>query len=183
MIKYIGSKRRLVPVLGELLSRAGATTALDLFTGTTRVAQEWKRRGAHVTAVDSARYSAVLAECYIRPMATRWIAARWAKPFPISSTYPGTDGYVTETFSRRARYFQEANARKIDAIRDAIDAEWAGHPMRPILLVSLLLAADRVDSTTGLQMAYLKDWSPRSYQPLELRLPDLLPGSGAVTAG
>ena len=65
MIKYLGSKRRLVPVLGELLDRAGAATALDLFTGTTRVAQEWKRRGAHVTAVDSARYAAVLAECYI----------------------------------------------------------------------------------------------------------------------
>ena len=57
MIKYIGSKRRLVPVLGDMLTASGATTALDLFTGTTRVAQEFKRRGAHVTAVDIARYS------------------------------------------------------------------------------------------------------------------------------
>ena len=40
MIKYIGSKRRLVPVLGELASAVGARRALDLFTGTTRVAQE-----------------------------------------------------------------------------------------------------------------------------------------------
>ena len=43
---------------------------------------------------------------------------------------------------------------------------------------SLIQAADRVDSTTGLQMAYLKEWSPRSYQPLELRVPPLLAGSG-----
>ncbi len=28
MIKYLGSKRRLVPVLGDLLSRSGARTAL-----------------------------------------------------------------------------------------------------------------------------------------------------------
>src|SRR5207244_12615667 len=65
MIKYIGSKRRLVPVLGELAGTVGARTALDLFTGTTRVAQELKRRGLHVTAVDSARYAEMFARCYV----------------------------------------------------------------------------------------------------------------------
>jgi adenine-specific DNA-methyltransferase len=65
VIKYIGSKRRLVPVLGELLGLSGAETALDLFTGTTRVAQEFKRRGTLVTAVDTARYSEVFAKCHI----------------------------------------------------------------------------------------------------------------------
>jgi adenine-specific DNA-methyltransferase len=183
MIKYIGSKRRLVPVLGDLLSRAGASTSLDLFTGTTRVAQEWKRRGAHVTAVDSARYSAVLAECYIGTDAEQVDRAELASAVSRLQDLPGTDGYVTQTFSRRARYFQESNARRIDAIRDAIEADWAGHPFRPLLLASLLLAADRVDSTTGLQMAYLKQWSPRSYQPLLLRVPDLLAGTGAVWRG
>ena len=65
MIKYLGSKKRLVPVLGEMFSRSGAETALDLFTGTTRVAQEFKRRGGKVTAVDLARYSKVFADCWI----------------------------------------------------------------------------------------------------------------------
>jgi len=51
---------------------------------------------------------------------------------------------------------------------------------RAILLTSLLLAADRVDSTTGLQMAFLKDWAPRSYHDLELRLPEMLPGPGCA---
>src|SRR5207248_4178516 len=46
----------------------------------------------------------------------------------------------------------------------------------------LLEAADRVDSTTGLQMAYLKSWSPRSHRELELRLPPGVPGPpGTVT--
>jgi adenine-specific DNA-methyltransferase len=40
-----------------------------------------------------------------------------------------------------------------------------------------------VDSTTGVQMAYLKAWAPRSFQPLELRLPDLLAGPGAARHG
>jgi adenine-specific DNA-methyltransferase len=183
MIKYIGSKRRLVPVLGELLDRARAGTALDLFTGTTRVAQEWKRRGAHVTAVDSARYSAVLAECYIQTDSEELDRGGLSEALCYLQQLPGTDGYVTETFSRRARYFQEANARRIDAIRDAIDVHWPDHALRPVLLASLLQAADRVDSTTGLQMAYLKQWSPRSYQPLVLRAPDLLPGAGSATHG
>jgi len=183
MIKYLGSKRRLVPVLGELFNRAGAATALDLFTGTTRVAQEWKGRGAHVTAVDSARYSGVLAECYVATDADELDEGALAEVLSHLQALPGVDGYVTETFSRNARYFQEHNARRIDAIRDAIEAGWDDHPWRPLLLASLLLAADRVDSTTGLQMAYLKQWSARSYQPLELRVPRLLPGRGLARLG
>jgi adenine-specific DNA-methyltransferase len=178
VIKYLGSKRRLVPILGDLLDRAGARTAIDLFTGTTRVAQEWKRRGAHVTAVDSASYAAVLGECFISTDSTKVDADALGKVISHLRDLPGTDGYVTETFSRRARYFQEHNARRIDAIRDEIDAGWSGHPLRPVLLAALLLAADRVDSTTGVQMAYLKTWSPRSYRPLDLQVPALLPGGG-----
>ena len=45
MIKYLGSKRRLVPVLSRICSASGARTALDLFTGTTRVAQAFKSQG------------------------------------------------------------------------------------------------------------------------------------------
>ncbi|HEX6395251.1 MAG TPA: DNA adenine methylase [Acidimicrobiales bacterium] len=183
MIKYIGSKRRLVPVLGELLVRAGARTALDMFTGTTRVAQEWKRRGAHVTAVDVARYSAVLAECFIATDAREIDVQSLNEAIFHLQRLPGSDGYVTETFSRQARFFQEDNARRIDAIRDAIELEWCGHPFRPLLLTSLLLAADRVDSTTGVQMAYLKQWAPRSYQPLELRVPELIAGEGRALQG
>ncbi len=178
MIKYIGSKRRLVPVLGELLDRCRATTALDLFTGTTRVAREWKRRGAHVVAVDTARYSEALSGCYVATDATAVDVEGATGALRRLQDLEGRVGYFTETFSRRARYFQEHNARRIDAIRDAIDDFGPDHPWRPLLLTSLLEAADRVDSTTGVQMAYLKNWSPRSYLELELRLPELLPGTG-----
>jgi adenine-specific DNA-methyltransferase len=173
----------LVPVLADLLVRAGGRRAIDVFTGTTRVAQAWKRGGAHVTAVDTARYAAVLADCYIATDATEVDVRGLGEVFLHLQNLPGVDGYFTETFSQRARYFQEHNARRVDAIRNAIEAEWAGHPWQPILLASLLLAADRVDSTTGVQMAYLKSWAPRSYQPLELRMPDLLPGPGATRLG
>lgn len=183
MIKYLGSKRRLVPVLGDLLERSGADRAIDVFTGTTRVAQEWKRRGAHVTAVDSARYAAVLADCFIAVDASEADLDGATAALCRLQDLAGVDGYVTETFSRRARYFQEHNARRIDAIRDAIEALGPDHPWRSILLSALLLAADRVDSTTGVQMAYLKSWSPRSFAPLDLRMPPLLAGPGRAVHG
>ena len=183
MIKYIGSKRRLVPVLGTLLSRANARTAVDLFTGTTRVAQEWKRRGAEVWAVDLARYAEVLARCYIATDADRIDPAALDEAIFHLQRLPGVDGYITATFSQTARFFQPHNARRIDAIRDEIERRWAGHPFHPILLTSLLEAADRVDSTTGVQMAYLKQWAPRSHQPLTLRRPVLLQGPGHALRG
>jgi len=37
----------------------------------------------------------------------------------------------------------------------------------------LMLALDEVDSTLGHYASYLADWSPRSYKPLRLRVPNL----------
>ena len=182
MIKYLGSKRRLVPMLGELFAHSGARTALDLFTGTTRVAQEWKRRGGEVWAVDLARYADVLARCYIQADADHVDRTELGDVLSHLNQLPGIDGYVTATFSQNARFFQLDNARRIDAIRDEI-RRWAGHPLEPVLLTSLMEAADRVDSTTGVQMAYLKQWSPRSYQRLTLRAPALLAGAGHAVLG
>jgi adenine-specific DNA-methyltransferase len=183
LIKYIGSKRRLVPVLGDLLALSGASTALDLFTGTTRVAQEFKRRGAEVSAVDTARYSEVFARCHIATDAADVDKDDLREALRYLASLPGECGYFTETFCVRSRYFQPFNGERVDAIRNALDREFAGSPLLPILLTSLIDAADRVDSTTGVQMAYVKDWAPRSFNPLELRQPELFFGRGWAIRG
>jgi adenine-specific DNA-methyltransferase len=183
MIKYLGSKRRLVPVLTRICQAAGATTALDLFTGTTRVAQAFKAQGVHVTAVDSARYAHTFARTYIEADAAATDAGALTAAITHLDGLPGKAGYVTETFSHQARFFQPHNAARIDAVRDAIDSEYAGSPLYPVLLTSLIEAADRVDSTTGVQMAYVKQWAPRSAKPLALRVPELLDGPGRAIQG
>ena len=183
MIKYLGSKRRLVPVLTEICRASGARTALDLFTGTTRVAQAFKAQGVHVTAVDSARYAHAFARTYIETDAAATDMGALRAAVTHLNGLPGKAGYVTEEFSRQARFFQPHNAARIDAVRDAIDSEYAGSPLFPLLLTSLIEAADRVDSTTGVQMAYVKQWAPRSFNPLELRVPELLAGSGRAIQG
>ena len=183
MIKYLGSKRRLVPVLGAMARRAGARTALDLFTGTTRVAQAFKAEGAVVTAVDATRCAAVLAACYVATDGDAVDAVELERAVAALNAMPGRPGYVTETFCERSRFFQPANGARIDAVRGAIARDHAGSPLEPVLLTSLLEAADRVDSTTGVQMAYVKQWSDRSFRPLELRVPELLPGPGGAVRG
>jgi adenine-specific DNA-methyltransferase len=182
-IKYLGSKRRLVPVLTTLFERSGAATALDLFTGTTRVAQAFKRSGGVVTAVDTARYSEVFARTWIETDADGIDHRDLQDEIARLDALPGVAGYVTDTFCRRSRFFQPHNGERIDAIRQAIHDDHRGSPLEPVLLTSLLLAADRVDSTTGLQMAYVKEWAPRSFRPLRMQVPDLLAGGGAAVRG
>jgi adenine-specific DNA-methyltransferase len=183
VIKYLGSKRRLVPVLAELAERARARTALDLFTGTTRVAQAFKLGGAEVTAVDSTRCAAVLAGCYIATDRDAVDLDALARAVTELNAVSGRPGYVTETFCERSRFFQPFNGARIDAVRDQIASLYAGTWLEPVLLTSLLEAADRVDSTTGVQMAYVKQWADRSFRPLELRVPLLLPGLGRGVRG
>ena len=183
MIKYLGSKRTLVPVLADLAVATGARTAVDLFTGTTRVAQELKRRGVAVTAADVATYSGVLADCYIATDAEAVDELELDDALTRLDALPGRPGYFTETFCVQSRFFQPKNGARVDAIRDAIETEYRDSPLFPVLLTSLMLAADRVDSTTGLQMAYLKQWAPRASRDLELRRPDLIAGPGTTVVG
>ncbi len=183
MIKYLGSKRRLVPVLAALAEASAARTAIDLFTGTTRVAQAFKQQGARVTAVDTARYAEVFSGCYIETDLDAVDVPTLEAELARLDQLPGREGYFTETFCQRSRFFTPENGARIDAIRDAIATDHTGTPLEPLLLTSLIEAADRVDSTTGVQMAYLKQWAPRAHRRLALRTPALLRGAGSAIRG
>lgn len=65
MIKYIGSKRTLVPLIARVVrTLAPPTSVLDLFSGTSRVGHALKREGYRVLANDHNSYAAALARCY-----------------------------------------------------------------------------------------------------------------------
>ena len=183
MIKYLGSKRTLVAVLGAIAQAAEAKTAVDLFTGTTRVAQEFKRNGLSVIASDSATYSDILAKCYLEADLDKADLNSLSQKIAFLNSLPGSRGYVTENFCEKARFFQIKNGERIDAVREELEANFKTDPEYPILLTSLMLAADRVDSTTGQHMAYLKNWSHRSGHDLELLVPDLISGTGRSILG
>jgi adenine-specific DNA-methyltransferase len=186
VIKYLGSKRRHVPLLVEIVRAAGedVRTVLDLFSGTARVGHGFKAAGYRVLANDHNAYAAVLARCYVQADAEDVLedARRLIREL---NALPGRPGYFTETFCRRSRFFQPRNGERIDAIREAIAAKHLEPELESVVLTALMEAADRVDSTTGLQMAYLKTWAARSRNDLELRLPAVLPrapyGKGGAT--
>lgn len=179
VIKYIGSKRTLIPVIRQVASRLPVTSACDLFAGTTRVGQALRELGLQVTSNDTATYSEVLAQSYI--VANGDVdRVRLRQLLRELDVLPGRPGYFTDTFCIASRYFQPHNGARIDAIRSAIEAYDLSPIERALLLTSLIEAADRVDSTTGLQMAYLKQWAPRSYNDLELREPEAVRGPSGV---
>lgn len=183
MIKYLGSKRTLIPVLSQLAQASGAQTALDLFTGTTRVAQAFKKLGMTVTASDVASYAECFGKTWIELDSDTANLTELAEAIGELESLPGEAGYFTQKFCVEARYFQPKNGERVDAIRERIEADYRDSWLYYPLLTSLILGADRVDSTTGIQMAFLKGWASRSGNRLELRDPDLLPGAGQSIRG
>jgi len=180
VIKYIGSKRTLVPLIATVAAALPVRSACDLFAGTTRVGQALRRLGLVVHSNDLATYSEVLGRAYIE--AADVDRGPLAALLRELEALPGRDGWFTDAFCRRARYFQPQNGARIEAVREAIEGLGLPPVERALVLTSLLLAADRVDSTTGLQMAYLKSWAPRSYNDLRLLLPEGVPGpAGSVS--
>lgn len=179
VIKYLGSKRTLLPLITQVIDElAPEGPVLDLFSGTSRVGHALKARGRQVIANDHNAYAHTLATCYVQADAEDLLddAAALVEEF---NRLPGSPGYFTHTFCEQSRFFQPRNGERIDAIREAIAARHLPPELESVLLVSLMEAADRVDSTTGLQMAYLKFWAPRAYNDLELRVPNILPRAAA----
>lgn len=179
MIKYLGSKRRMVgAILQAVGSVARGGTVVDLFSGTSRVGHALKAAGYRVLANDHNRYAQTLARCYVE--ADREDLLREAEQLVAElNRLPGEPGWFTHTYCESSRFFQPHNGARVDAVRQAIAAKGLPPGLEAVLLVSLMEAADRVDSTTGVQMAYLKAWAPRSHNALELRVPDLLPRAAA----
>ncbi len=174
MIKYLGSKRTLLPLIRRTVAALGTSrSVLDLFSGTSRVGHALKGDGYQVFANDHNAYAATLARCYVQAdlgdveQQARQLIAEF-------NVLPGQPGYATAVWCEQSRFFHPANGARIDAIREAIAAKALPPELHAVLLVSLMEAADRVDSTTGVQMAYLKQWAARAHKPLELRMPQVL---------
>ena len=183
MIKYIGSKRLLVDQIVSLCSIAAPEggSVIDLFSGTSRVGHGLKSAGFGVLANDHNSYAHNLAMCYIQTHAPSVLnqAAKIidelnaiARSTPIDEAAPA--GFVTQTYCLDSRFFHPDNGRRIDAMRTHIETLSLSPELKSVVLTSLIEAADRIDSTTGVQMAYLKAWAPRAHKHIELRIPDLL---------
>lgn len=182
MIKYLGSKRalldRIVEAVRGRLPEGGRVC--DLFSGSARVGHALKRDGFQVWSNDHNAYAHTLATAYVQADRNRWLEPATRVLADLAEVKPEA-GWFTRTFCEEARFFHPDNGARIDAMRQRIATLSLEPELEAIALVSLMEAADRVDSTAGVHMAYMKRWAPRALKPLELRMPGLLPGAGRAT--
>jgi adenine-specific DNA-methyltransferase len=183
MIKYIGSKRALVDWIGDAIAALdGVRRVADLFSGSARVGRELKRRGYAVWSNDALSFAATLARGLVAADAEQLEGRVEPVLEELRRSRPSA-GWFTEDYCERARYFRPENGARIEGMRRRLSELELEPAVEAVSLVALLLAADKVDSTVGVQMAYLKRWAPRAARELDLVAPELLPraAGGAAT--
>ncbi|MDO9634519.1 MAG: DNA adenine methylase [Paludibacter sp.] len=186
-IKYAGSKLKIIPYIVQIVSSLkGVKSVLDGFSGTTRVSQAFAQLGYDTTSNDLAVWSEVFATCYLKADKP---VAYYQEIIDELNALKGVDGWFTENYggdeAKSKKPFQRKNTQKLDAIRCAIDQLQLSWEDRCVMLTSLILALDKVDSTMGHYVSYLSDWSPRSYKDLLLKVPERyeLTGKNIVMQG
>lgn len=175
MIKYLGSKRRLLPaIIREIQNIPDVHTVVDVFSGTSRVGIAMKSMGYKVYSNDYSHFAHALAKCHVETDPSAEILNDTIQLIGEFNELKGSSGYFTETFCVKSKFFQPKNGERIDAIREEIAEKSLNPSLEAVLLTSLMEAADRVDSTVGVQMAYLKEWSPRSHKDIQLKVPHMV---------
>lgn len=182
-IKYTGSKRQIIPILLEQIRPLGVRTVFDGFSGTTRVAQALKKDGYTVLANDVATWSKVFGDCYLLNQKP---ASYYQPMIDHLNKLPGKHGWFSEHYGGepnggsavhsdgKKRMWQLHNTMKLDAIRDEIENLVNDEVEKSVLLTSLIYAMDKVDSSVGHHVSYLKKWAPRAYNTMQMQVPSLI---------
>lgn len=185
-IKYAGSKLKLLPYILQLANKVKPKTVLDGFAGTTRVSQALAQTGYRVIANDISVWSRIFGTCYLLNPHPE---GHYQPLIDHLNSLPGKDGWFTEHYGgepnggssigedKLKKPWQKHNTRKLDAIREEIERLSVSETEKAVLLTSLILGLDEVDSTLGHFASYLNDWSPRSFNKLHLKIPRLIPST------
>lgn len=194
--EYIGNKRLLLGFITDAVQEIatdGPLDILDLFAGTGVVSATFKSLGYVVSANDH------LATCFNLTAAAllndeapsfdglRPFFAAGSRAVPTYQDVLGylnalpaeSGGFVHSNFSPASmgevglerRYFTEANAKRIDVVRTAIE-QW--RPLiteaeHALLLADLVRAVSRVSNVAGTYGCYLKQWKARALDAIALR--------------
>jgi adenine-specific DNA-methyltransferase len=181
-IKYAGSKLKLLPYILQLVKKVDAKTILDGFSGTTRVSQVLAKSGYKVLCNDISVWSEIFGACYLLNKKKKQDYQELINH--LNSLSP-VDGWFTENYGglpnsgcaiqadSLKKPWQVHNTRKLDAIREEIERLSLSKVDKAVVITSLILALDQVDSTLGHYVSYLQDWSPRSYKNLVLKVPNV----------
>jgi len=176
IVNYIGSKLKLSNFLEESIRETVGNieeaTFCDIFAGTGIVGRRFKAMAKKVIANDIEYYSYVLNRNYIGN--TRSFEKE--PLLDVLNQMEGTKGFIYQHYSLGGhgdrQYFSDANAMKIDAIRQMMES-WReegriDEDQYFFLLASLIESADKVANTASVYGAYLKHLKQSAQKPLIL---------------
>ncbi|MDR3707888.1 MAG: DNA adenine methylase [Capsulimonadaceae bacterium] len=194
IIPYIGSKRKLLPLVLHAIERTGVrpgATFADLFAGSGVVSRMAKAMGYRVVANDWEPYAEVINGAFIglnTPPMPESVFDELNELCPVA-------GFITQNYcpgddenpqvDRERLYYTHANGQRIDAIRSHIAAwEESGAitlEQQRYLLAPLLSASCYVSNTSGVFKAYHAGWGGKTatalyriLSPLKLSPPPLI---------
>ena len=202
-MRYYGCKNKLLDFLNEGVEKTGinhGSSFCDLFSGTTIVAQHFKKKGYTIIANDILEFSYAIARTYIKNNEYPLFKGLKGKIKEINGCKENilrvieylngispVEGFIYKNYCpsgtingvHKRQYFSDENGKKIDAIRFKIQG-WKEHGLITldefyVLLTSLLEAVPFVANISGNYAAFLKCWDPRALKSLRLKVPEIHP--------
>lgn len=178
-IRYIGSKARMAETIIHMVGGPDGGRFIDAFCGMGTVAARAAQVGWSIHLNDALRSATIMSRARIlAEAAVPFVGlssvglSSYADAVAALNDLPGIEGYMWRTYSPASRifcdyerrYFTQANARRIDAIRDKIDV-WTTAKVittveRDLLLADLMEASNSVANTAGTFGCFLQKWQP-----------------------
>lgn len=184
-LRYIGSKARVSEELAAFIGKPDGGRFVDAFCGMGSVAEVAAKVGWPIVLNDHLAYAVAMS-------AGRLVSAIEAPFLPLGgydaaitllNALPPRKGFIWQEYSPASahasvsrierRYFSEANAAKIDAIRVCI-SDWRRDGLlnvaeERVLIADLLGAANRVANIAGTYGCFLATWTAQSNAAVLLR--------------
>ena len=199
-MRFIGSKENLIFFIERAIQEMGVQGKIffDIFSGTTKVAQHFKKKGYYIISNDNLYFSYILQKTYIENNTipkflylTQWLKQK--KTYDNRKTevenvinflnnVKGTKDYAFENYAPSEKYqrmyFSDENAQKIDGILQTI-SWWKQNNLiseieEIILRTSLVEAIPFISNISGTYGAYLKSWDKRAFKSLTLGIPQFI---------
>ncbi len=205
-MKYIGNKTRLLPFINDIIEKNQLPkkgTFIDIFSGTTSVAQYFKNKKYKIISNDFMTYSFIYQQVFIKNNKIPKFEILINKEKKISfqneelfsnnddnlryvvkylNTLKGKKGYFFNNFAPsgkfKRQYFSNKNAMIIDEARDLIEQwfkkKWINENEHYFLICIIIEASDFIANIAGTYGAYLKIWRSMALKKIVFNVPLIL---------
>ncbi|MBN2894918.1 MAG: DNA adenine methylase [Campylobacterales bacterium] len=179
---YIGSKERLLDFLQTQITLHVSKPLkqcrmCDLFAGAGSVSRHFAPQVAQLQCNDIEYYSYLINHAYLATASLQ----DYPEQLDALGGLKGHEGWITQHYTAQGGrlYFNDENARRIDAIRQEIETWMRSGRIDTqryrLLLATLIVAASAVANTTSVFSAFLKTLKKSAQKPLVLQPLEITP--------